>query len=82
MNVEQELVDLLERFRAGPNRSIEAANAIEGHVVRHFCGDDDYQALLQALACYRPEGGAYLFDEAAMLSVVRNELARLRKKGP
>jgi len=58
--------ELMEKFIAGVDSSLEAANAIEASLDDAFPKDDFIQQTVEMLAMYRPEGGDFLFDVAAI----------------
>ncbi|CAI8980811.1 MULTISPECIES: hypothetical protein [Pseudomonas] len=68
------IVTLLDHFIDGGDTSIEAANRLEVLIDNSYPDDDFLQATVEVLACYRPEGGDFLFD----VSQVRNRLVETR----
>ncbi|UVM47132.1 hypothetical protein LOY47_13020 [Pseudomonas brassicacearum] len=68
------IVTLLDHFIDGGDTSIEAANRLEVLIDNAYPDDDFLQATVEVLACYRPEGGDFLFD----VSQVRNRLVETR----
>jgi hypothetical protein len=56
---------LIGRFVSGLDTSIKAANEIEV-ALDDYPGDDFVEETVQMLAMYRPGGGEYLFDMAAI----------------
>ena len=68
---------LIQRFVAGADVSIRAANEIE--VALDDYPDDDYlQQTREMLAMYRPDGGEYLFDTAAITQRLIETLEHLK----
>jgi len=57
---------LIQRFVSGADTSIEAAGEIEVALDNLFLGDDYVQQTVEMLAMYRPEGGRFLFNTAAI----------------
>jgi len=68
------IVTLLDHFIDGGDTCIEAANRLEVLIDNAYPDDDFLQATVEVLACYRPEGGDFLFD----VSQVRNRLVETR----
>ena len=59
------IISKIDRFLSGADTSIASANEIE--VALDAFPDDDYlQQTVEMLAMYRPGGGEYLFDTAAV----------------
>ena len=74
------ILDLLDKFVRGDDRSLSLAGEIEVALDRAFPEDEAIQDVVLALASYRPGGGAFLYDEAAMIPKckwVREEIRRL-----
>ncbi|WP_139197798.1 hypothetical protein [Pseudomonas sp. NFACC37-1] len=69
-----EVMKLLDAFIDGGNTSMEAANRLEVLIDDAFPDDDFLQEIVEILACYRPEGGDFLFDS----SQVQNHLVEAR----
>jgi hypothetical protein len=61
-----EIEQLINRFVSGMDTSIETANDIEAALDDGFPDDDYVQQTVEMLAMYRPEGGEFLFDTAAI----------------
>ena len=61
-----EIKRLVQQFVSGTDTSIVAANAIEVALDDNFPKDDYVQQTVEMLAMYRPEGGEFLFDTAAI----------------
>jgi len=61
-----EIEQLIERFVSGMDTSIGTANDIEAALDDGFPDDDYVQQTVEMLAMYRPEGGEFLFDTAAI----------------
>lgn len=68
------IVTLLDGFIDGGNISIETANRLEVLIDNAYPDDDFLQATVEVLACYRPEGGDFVFD----VSQVRKRLVETR----
>ena len=61
-----EIQQMVQRFVSGTDTSIEAVNEIEVALDDSFPDDDYVQQTVEMLAMYRPEGGEFLFDTAAI----------------
>ena len=61
-----EINKLIQQFISGANTSLGAANAIEVALDDNYPDDDFVQQTVEMLAMYRPEGGDFLFDTAAI----------------
>ena len=57
-----EINTLLDNFIDGIDTSIDLANRIEVLLDDTYPDDDFIQETVEILACYRPEGGDFLFD--------------------
>ena len=66
----QKLMFVIQRFVDGKDRSIKAANQIEGLLEELFPEDDRFEEVVIALASYRPGGGDYLYDEKQMTNIL------------
>lgn len=73
--------DLLLRFVSGLDRSMQLAASLEGHLVEHFPDNPEAVELADLLACYKPGGGQFLFDEEHIARTCEMVLARLRVEG-
>jgi hypothetical protein len=71
------IADLLVRFISGKDRSRRLAGELEVAIDREFPEDEDWQDVVHALACYRPAGGEYLYDEHGILPKCRWALSAL-----
>ena len=60
------LEKLFHRFVSGEDTSISSANAIEVALDDSFPNDDYVQQTVEMLAMFRPEGGEFLFNTAAI----------------
>ncbi len=69
-NKRQELILAIEGFIDGKDRSIKAANSIEGLIADLFSDDERFEDAVIALASYRPGGGDYLYDEKATTNIL------------
>ena len=79
MVVISEIEQLVRRFVSGADTSIEAANEIELAFDDSFPGDDYVQQTVEMLAMYRPEGGEFLFDIAAIRQRLIDTMKYLQK---
>jgi hypothetical protein len=59
---------LLRRFISGEDRSSQMAGEIESAIASAFPDDERFEDFLHALASYRPGGGAFLYNEEAMMT--------------
>ncbi len=77
------LAELLRRFVAGEDQSREFVKEIDALLTEAFpegAGFPDAEAFEElevGVACYRPGGGQFMYDEAQMASVCASVLARL-----
>jgi hypothetical protein len=75
----QLLLESLDRFIAGVDRSIGFAKQIEGMMLELFSDDNDFEDALHYLSLYQPGGGGYLYDQKSILPVMkaaREEIAK------
>jgi hypothetical protein len=72
----QRLRTLLCRFIDGPDRSISAANEIEGLIASNYPPEDPLQELAEDLAQYSPRGGNFLYSEEEMIRKITVWLRR------
>jgi hypothetical protein len=70
-----EIEQMVQKFVLGTDASIQAANKIEVALDDSFPDDDFVQQTVEMLAMYRPEGGEFLFDTAA----IRQQLIQTMK---
>jgi hypothetical protein len=56
----------LRRIAVECDTSTASASALETMILRHFPEDERFDDILHILASYRPSGGAFMFDEAAL----------------
>ena len=56
----------LREIVIGNNCSIAVAAALETVIASSFAQDERFDDLVHILASYRPSGGDFLFDEAAL----------------
>ncbi len=80
-----ELADLLEAFAQGRDQTVERVREMNVLLEQafpdgaNFPDNDAYDELEVAVACYKPGGGQFMYDEAQMAIVCRYVLARLGK---
>jgi hypothetical protein len=79
MIITSEIERLIQQFVSGMNTSIEVANEIEVALDDRFPGDDYVQQTVEMLAMYRPGGGEFLFDTAAITERLIETMKHLRK---
>ena len=70
---------LASRFVSRTDTSIESANEIEVALDDAFPDDDYVQQTVEMLAMYRPEGGEFLFDRAAIARRLIETLEHLQR---
>ena len=75
------LVDLMEAFVSGRDRSMAHVDRIEGLLIEHFQDSELFEELSPAVASYRPGGGDHLLDEEDLASEFRYALRRLLEEG-
>lgn len=76
-----EIKAILDGFIAGVDTSIEAANRLEVLLDDNYPDDDFLQETVEILACYRPEGGDFLFDTDQVTSRLVETKKHLEKLG-
>jgi hypothetical protein len=74
-----EIEQLVQRFISGADTSTEAANKIEVALDDSFPDDDYVQQTVEMLAMYRPEGGEFLLDVAAIRHRLIETMKHLQK---
>jgi hypothetical protein len=74
---ERRLVELVDRFLSGADRSMALVNEIEGLLIEHFGDTDLFEELTEPLALYRPGEGAQYVGEEEMAGLLRDALRRL-----
>ena len=79
MIVISEIDRLVQRFVSDVDTSITAANDIEMALDNSFPQDDYVQQTVEMLAMYRPEGGEFLFDTAAIKRRLIETMKHLQK---
>ena len=70
---------MIQRFVCNADASIEAANEIEVALDESSPDDDYVQQTVEMLAMYRPGGGTFLFDMAAIKQRLVETMEYLRK---
>jgi hypothetical protein len=74
----RDLLDLIERFIDGANKSPQLAAEIEGLVIE-CCQDEDwFDEISEALALFVPGGGGHYIDEGGLASELAVIVALLR----
>jgi hypothetical protein len=79
MIMTSEIEQLIHRFVSGADTSIVAANEIEVVLDDSFPDDDYVKQTVEMLAMYRPEGGEFLFDTAAIRQRLIETMKHLQK---
>lgn len=72
------IIEALEVFVSGKDRSFEHANLLNGLIIENFYEDERFEELMEVLATYRPEGGEYLYDEKQALTYCKSVLEKLK----
>jgi hypothetical protein len=57
-----EILSLIDSFISDSNTDMEHANQLETLIDDNYPDDDFLQETVEILACYRPEGGDFLFN--------------------
>ena len=73
-----ELTDRIQRFIDGVDTSLASAGLIEVGLDDAFPDNERIGDTVLMLASYRPGGGEFLHDEAAMQAELAKVIARLR----
>ncbi len=76
-----ELLAQMRRFVEGADCSMENANALEVALDDGYPEDPVIQEFVTMLACYRPGGGAYLYDQKELAREMKRVLAYLEGGG-
>ena len=66
----QDILNMIEIFMQRKDRSISFVNKIEV-ILDDFADEELFEQYRVALACYRPGGGEFLYDENQMESMLR-----------
>ena len=74
------LINKLEDFISGKDRSLAISGEIEVALDRLFPDDDEIQDLVTCFASYRPGGGEYLYDEKTMVKKSEYLLRLIKEK--
>jgi hypothetical protein len=74
-----EIGQLVQQFVSGTDTSVGAANEIEAALDGGFPEDDYVQQTVEMLAMYRPGGGEFLFDTAAITERLIETMKHLQK---
>jgi hypothetical protein len=77
MTTKDMLLELMQRFVSGSDRSMALAGEIEVGLEEVFGEREPYADLSLALASYRPGGGEYLYDEEQIVVQMRQALQQL-----
>lgn len=70
------IIEMVDEFISGKNISIDRANKIGVAVSKAYPEDEYMQDIEVFLACYRPEGGDFLYNEVQ----AKEKLHELREK--
>jgi hypothetical protein len=82
----KDLKAMLRRFASGEDQSREFVQRIDTLLLEAFPGGagfpdaETFTDLEVALACYRPGGGQFMYDESQMESVCAAVLGRIRDR--
>ena len=74
------LVNKLENFISGKDRTLAIAGEIEVALERLFSDDDEIQDYVTCFASYRPGGGEYLYDEVTMAKKSEYLISLIKEK--
>jgi hypothetical protein len=77
----RELVDLIDKFVSGENRSRELANEIEGLAIECFADEPWFDDVSLALAQFVPGGGDHFVDEADLIAELTPAARSLKNGG-
>jgi hypothetical protein len=83
MTSKDSLLELMERFASGKDRSTDLASEIEVGLEEIFGDREPFADLSLALASYQPGGGEFLYGEQEMVALMKRvipEVARLRSE--
>lgn len=83
-DTENNVIGLLNAIVNGSDRSYEIAGRLVTAILDSYPEADDdprFEELLYVLACYKPSGGEYLYDEHQLAEVCGRVLGRLRAEG-
>lgn len=72
--IPEELRKRMQRFVEGVDCSMEHANALEVALDDSYPENLVIQELVTMLACYRPGGGAYLYDQKELAQEIKRVL--------
>ncbi|MBO0656934.1 hypothetical protein J1792_30600 [Streptomyces triculaminicus] len=70
MTPQVRLLELIDRFLAGRDRSMRLVNEIEDILVVDFMDTDVFETLTEAVSLYRPGAGAPYVSEDEMAEVL------------
>ena len=74
------LVELMERFVRGEDRSVSLAGAIEVGLADLWGDQEPFAALSLALASYQPGGGEFLYDEQQIAVLMKRAIEEIAHK--
>ncbi|MBC8102451.1 MAG: hypothetical protein H7Z41_07665 [Cytophagales bacterium] len=83
----RDLTLLLHQFASGEDQSRELVQRIDTLLSERFPGGEGfpnveaYEDLEVAIACYRPGGGQFMYDEAQMVLICASALAAIEDSG-
>ena len=72
------LIELMERFVSGQDRSTALAGEIEVGLEQIFGEQEPFADLSLALASYRPGGGEFLYDEHEIIALMKRAISLIR----
>ena len=75
------LVDLMETFLDGQDRSMAFADRVQGVLIDYFRGSELFEELSESIALYQPGGGDHLLDENELATEFRYVLRSLKEEG-
>jgi hypothetical protein len=80
-SINHTVVGLLERIVHGNQFGAGIARQLESAIIERYPNADDdewFGQLMLVLASYRPQGGQYMYDQAALVEECRRVLSLLK----
>lgn len=74
------LIQALDQFISGGDRSVVSARRIEEQMLEIFSEDEEFEEALHYLSLYQPGGGEYLYDMRAILPVLKFARAQAERR--
>jgi|tagenome__1003787_1003787.scaffolds.fasta_scaffold11010375_1 hypothetical protein len=79
MMSKEKLIERMECFVSGQDRSNAIASEIEVGLEQVFGEQQPFADLSLALASYQPGGGEYLYDEQQIVALIKHVLEGIRR---